>query len=437
VFLLYDVLATAAVGLLLLPWELLRRAVGTAGPEVLRERLGRVEVPEREAPRVHIHAVSVGEMNAAAALVSELTAVVPDVCVSLTTGNRDGLASGRALAGRHPQIDSVSLLPWDRAEPVRAWLARLRPACVLVVETEIWPNLFRQSANLGIPLAIVSGRVPARDVRRYRLARPFFRRVLACARWIGAQTPRDGERFVGIGAEPGRIEVMGNLKADAADGAEASASWNLGGRAGELVVAGSTHAPEELWLVDTFAALRRRRPDLRLVIAPRHVKRAASVARLARRKGLRAALASASSEDWEVLVVDRLGDLSAAYAVADVVVIGGTFADRGGHNPLEAAARGKPILAGPHRESFEEVFARLEAAGALASARNAAELPAELEALLNDPARRLLLGRRTAACWLEGLGVARAYALRVAEELGVTQGVESRPLPSARGARSL
>jgi 3-deoxy-D-manno-octulosonic-acid transferase len=143
------------------------------------------------------------------------------------------------------------------------------------------------------------------------------------------------------------------------------------------------------------------------------------MARLARRKGLRTALASAASEDWDVLVVDRLGDVGAAYAVADVVVIGGTFADRGGHNPLEAAARGRPILAGPHRENFEEIFARLEAAGALASARSAAELPAELKALLNDPARRLLLGRRTAACWLEGLGVARGYALRVAEQLGV------------------
>ena len=403
-----------AVALFLAPRELALRLAGQSRSGDLPERLGKGVRRGFGSPFVVIHAVSIGEMAAAGALVSELVARLPGVSIALTTGNRDGVAAGERLMARHTQIVSTSLLPWDRRAAMASWLARLRPSLVAVVETEIWPSLFRACTGLKIPIVIVNGRMPAADAARYRLARAFFRDVLRRAAWIEAQSDEDARRFIDIGADPNRVCASENLKFDSALSiAEEDAVSSAQG--GLLLVAGSTHAPEEDLLLDVFAELRGRYPKLRLVLAPRHVSRSSGVAQRARRRGLRAALDSEEPFDTDVLVVGRVGRLSAFYAVADIAVIGGTFADRGGHNPIEAAARGLSAIAGPSRRNFREIFSGLEAAGGLVSADSPERLNIELSRLLDDDARRKKIGTAALRYCRARQGTARACARRIAD----------------------
>jgi 3-deoxy-D-manno-octulosonic-acid transferase len=426
-FLLYDLLVAAAVALVLVPWELARRLARRTGPEVLRQRLGN-GVPETgPGVRVLVHAVSVGEMAAAGALVSELARRIPDVSILLTTGNGDGLAAAERLRARHPEIRSVSLIPWDRRRGMRRWLRRVRPAFATVVETEIWPNLFRACADLSIPLSIVNGRMPPREAGRYRLAHPFFRKVLRTLEWIEAQTEADRRRFIEIGAVPDRVTAGGNLKFDAA-AAEPAAEM---AREESLVVAGSTHAPEERILIDALRTLRGRNPSARLALAPRQVSRARRIARWARTAGFEVAFGSDRSDAWDVLVVDRLGDLAPLYARGSIAVIGGTFAARGGQNPLEAAGRACAIVAGPSRDNFAEIFAGLDADRAIASA-DVARVSIVLESLLADPDRRREMGRRAREFRLAGRGAAGRCAQRIASELPVAASRDDRVRPGAR-----
>lgn len=418
VFFVYDLLVAAAVALVLVPWELARRLARRTGPDVLRERLGN-GVPEA-APgvRVLVHAVSVGEMAAAGALVSELTRRIPGVSILMTTGNGDGLAAAERLRASQPAIGSVSLIPWDRRRAMRRWLRRIRPAFAVVVETEIWPNLFRACAELSIPLSIVNGRMPPREASRYRLARPFFREVLGTLAWIEAQTEADRRRFIEIGAFPDGVAAGGNLKFDAASAEPAPEGLD---RDEFLIVAGSTHAPEERILIDALRRLRGRNPPARLALAPRQVSRARRIARWARAAGFDVALGSDRSDAWDILVVDRIGDLAPLYARGSIAVIGGTLAARGGQSPLEAAGRACAIVAGPSRNNFAEIFAGLDAAHAIASA-DRVSLPAVLESLLADPERRREMGRRARESWLAGRGAAGRCAEKIASAIAPAAG---------------
>jgi 3-deoxy-D-manno-octulosonic-acid transferase len=408
----YDLLTRMAVAGVLVPAELVLRWLGRAAPGDLAERLGRVVVPPRRhgCRRLVVHAVSVGEMRAAAALVRALVAADPAVEVILSAGNRDGRAAARRFAAGCAPVRAVLLLPWDRRAAMRRWLAALRPDAVAVVETEIWPCLFATCRRLGVPLALVSGRLAPRDVPRYRLARPFFRHVLGCAEWIGVQGEADRRRFLRIGAAPESLRVLGDLKrspevvvdpgrAVSGGGWEASAAGPV---APPLLVAGSTHAPEERWLLWALAALRRQGGTSRLLLAPRRPGRAAAVCRLARRQGLHSHRTSAGPADgWDVLVLDELGMLAPLYGAGTLAFVGGTLARRGGHTPLEAAAQGLPLLAGPHTAHIAELAGELEGAGALWRLRDRHDLVAAWWVLLSDPERR----RRMAAA---ALGVAAA-----------------------------
>ena len=415
-FLLYDLLVGATVALLLVPWELARRLAKRSGPDVLRQRLGESFPDDGPGPRILIHAVSVGEMAGAGSLACALAARIPNASIQLATGNRDGLAAAERLRERQPAIRSVSLIPWDRRAAMRRWLRRSRPDFVAVVETEIWPNLFRACAELSVPIAIVNGRMPPREAGRYRLAGPFFRRILDRAAWIEAQTEDDRRRFVAIGADPARVTVGGNLKFDAEPGETAPKESD---RDEQLVVGGSTHAPEERLLLEALRTLRARHPSMRLALAPRRISRARDVARRARAGGFRAAHDSDGAGAWDVLVVERIGGLAPLYARAGIAVVGGTFADRGGQSPLEAARSACAIVAGPSRGNFAEVFAGLEGAGAVEST-DGDRLGACLASLLGDRERRRELGRRAREFSLSGRGAAARCADRIASSIAAT-----------------
>ena len=412
----YSVLIEIVVWLVLVPVVWMRSLVAGAGSSELRERLGHGRAcngrNEAGPGPVLIHAVSLGEMRAAAPLVDVLAAEARRVL--LTTGTAAGLDAARRLAREQPAIERVAYLPWDRPA-VHAWLGRIAPSAVVVMETEIWPNLFRACADLRVPLFIANGRIRPRDVARYRLLRPFFSGVLECATWIGVQSPAERDRFLAIGAPAARVEVAGNLKFDAALAAGPEPSVRARGVTERpLVVAGSTHGPEERWLLDCARLLEGEGRPIRLVLAPRDIARAGRIARLARSRELRTRLWSEPSADtWQVLVLDRYATLRACYADADVVVIGGTFAPVGGHNILEPAALARPIVVGPHTEEIAPLVQPFADAGALLQISGtdpARALTDACRALLADRALARTMGEKAAVVCRAGAGSAARHA---------------------------
>ena len=427
-FLLYRFLVGVAVWLALAPAELVAMALGRSSMPRLGQRLGRAgQRPGGQRPgRTIVHAVSAGEMVAAEALLAHWSR--PLSSVILTTSTNDGLAVAEGIRGRRAEIEDVLLLPWDRPGAMRRWLRDLDPEIVVVVETEIWPGLFAACRELSLPLAVVNGRIYPRDLRRYRLLPRFFRTVLSAASWIGTQDETERRRFIDIGAPADRVEAVGQLKYDAIAtdgfgqrGDVVTLAAALKGT-GRLVVAASTHWPEEALLLDALADLRgSNAADLRLVLAPRDPRRARGLRRLTRARGFRPVLASelrkgSSVASWDVLILNRMGDLGAVLEHADIVVLGGTFAPVGGHNPIEAAARGQAIVTGPHTFHFAAVIEALARERAIWSLDSGRHLSSCLAGLLDDKERRDRLGQRARAVVEARRGTAALYA-RTLDEL--------------------
>jgi 3-deoxy-D-manno-octulosonic-acid transferase len=341
--------------------------------------------------------------------------------VVLSTGNAAGRKAAELLLEREPAVEAVTLLPWDRPRAVGRWLEALAPDAVVVVETELWPGLFFACHRRRIPLLVASGRIYPRDVARYRAVRRFFRSVLECPAAIGVQSEAERERFLAIGAPASRLVVGGDLKLDALP-AEPSAPPRIpAGR--PLLVAGSTHPGEERLLLDVFSHLRGAFPGLALVLAPRHPDRAGEVARLATSAGLRTAFHSAghaAAAGAEIVVVDEIGPLASLYRAADVAIVGGSFVPRGGHNPLEAAAHGRPVVIGPCVEHVGGAVALLEAARAIERLETAdgAALEAALRSLLSNDERRLEMGAAARSAIAAARGSSDRYVGMVRELLG-------------------
>ncbi len=421
-FAIYDAAVAFAVATLLVPIELTKMARGRSRRQWLRERLGRRgDRPVEPHPHFLIHAVSVGEVHAAGALVSALIEEDARITVTLTTGNIEGRRAAGLLQQRIPEITSVSFLPWDHRVALRGWLRRIRPDATIIVETEIWPNLIRTASELSIPVLIVNGRVYPRDVPKYRLARGFFSSVLALVEWIGVQSEQERMAFEGIDAPADRIHVVGNLKHDSAPSVVLGTPWRtalerLQGT--PLIVAGSTHDPEEGWLIDALLSVRKKTPAARMILAPRHPRRARRVRRQAEAAGLSVVAWSDDHEaagGWDALVIDRVGLLSALYRWADIAVIGGSFADHGGHNPMEAAAFGRAILMGPFHDHFRDVVAGLDQGDGIHLLGTREDIPRLMSSalidLVGDPVKRDSMGRRARVFAESQRGVGRAYAV--------------------------
>ncbi len=386
-------------------------------PDERLERLGTGPAPCGPG-RLLLHAVSAGEMVAASALVEALARLAPERRVLLTTGTRDGRAVAERVRASSPNVDAFACLPWDRPAVVRRWLERLEPAAVVTVEAELWPGLFLGARALGVPVAVAGGRLRPGEARRYALGRAAFRPVVASASWIGARTEADRARFLAIGAEPSRVEVVGDLKVDApAPRAAFPPGWDDVLASGPpLLVAGSTHAPEEEVLLDAFLRLRAERRDVRLALAPRHVSRAVEMEGLARAAGLETRRLSGPPGGFAVLVVDLFGHLDALLARAAVAFVGGTLARVGGHSPVGAAEAGVPLLAGPSVDGVRDLVEALRAAGGLRTVEGespAEALAAEVATLLSDEDGR----RRRGAAARGALAPFRGAATRTAERL--------------------
>jgi 3-deoxy-D-manno-octulosonic-acid transferase len=370
----------------------------------LRQRLGYLPIAFNVdgEPSIWIHAVSVGETLTARALIADLRARYPRLRLYLSTTT----IAGQQVAKKNlQQVDGVFYFPFDWTFTVRRTLDIVRPRMFVMMETEIWPNLLRECRARGIKTAVINGRISARSFPRYRLVRPLFQRVLADIDRFCMQGDESARRVIELGADPKRVTVTGSLKFDSLPLPAALSH----GRSREpvlryfrvspsrvVLVAGSTMKPEDAAVLRAFARIRSIAPGSLLVIAPRQKERFAEVERLAREEGFTVARRSDLPIDGEprvdVVVLDTFGELAQIYQIATLVFVGGSLADYGGHNILEPAVFGKPIVFGPHMHNFREIAEAFLAHRAGLQVHSERELEEELRNLVADPVRRAGLG---------------------------------------------
>jgi len=359
-YLIYNLLSWP-VALLLSPW-LAYRALRGRLPG-LGQRLGLIlpKMAPSSEPVIWLHAVSLGEVKAAVPLLEQLRGRYPQLRVVMTASTRTGWQAAREVL--RPD-ETVLFPPFDLAWICRRFLRRLRPQAVLVMETELWPNLFREVKRFGVPLLLVNGRISDRAFPRYKASRFFWRRVLAQPDAVLAQSKTDAERFLALGADPARVTVAGNLKyairpPQAAILPQLRAVADQAA-AGPILVAGSTMPGEEKFLLAAFRELAREFPRLWMILAPRHPERFEAVAEEVRASGIpllrRSQLDSKAMPQLPgVLLLDTTGELGSVYELATVAFVGGTLVPTGGHNILEPACFAKPIVIGASMTNFQEI----------------------------------------------------------------------------------
>jgi 3-deoxy-D-manno-octulosonic-acid transferase len=428
-------LAVVVLALALSPWFAYqairyRKYVGS-----LAERMGYLPVSfNLDADEsIWIHAVSVGEALTARALIADLRARYPGLRIFLSTTTLTGQQIART---RLQDLDAVFFFPFDLPPFVNRTLALVRPRLFIMMETEIWPNLLRACRRKGVKTMLVNGRISSRSYPRYRLARGFFRTVLADVDRFCMQSEESARRIIDIGADPPRVDVTGSLKFESLESPAAA----LGRGAGRVLrffrlpasrpvfMAASTLKGEEGAVLTAFAALRRAQPSALLIIAPRKPERFDEAEALARAEGLRVVRRTELAIDAEpradVVVLDTIGELAHLLQVATVVFVGGSLVDQGGHNILEPAVHGKPIVFGPHMQNFAEIAGTFVRSQAAVQVGSAGELAQVVVRLFADPVERARLGAAARAL-VEANRGAKARTLAAIDDL--------LPPPAGRG----
>lgn len=391
-------------------------------PRVLRD------LPEGDR-RIWIHAVSVGETLAAVPLVKRLLREFPEYRLVFSTTTVTG--QNTALE-RLPKTVPAFYFPLDFPWAVGNFLNRIRPELVLILETELWPNLFWEAERRDIPVVLVNGRISERSLHRYEKIRFFMRRVLPFGSRFLMQTQADADRIQFLGVPPGKVGVTGNIKFDGWDESipenlDLEVRREFGIRNGERVLlAGSTHPGEEEMVLDSYRCLKDRFDPLRLILAPRRNERGPLVEQLVRERGfpvvlrshIKAADVPAPSPGNPVIVLDTIGELKRLYGIADAVFVGGSLTFRGGHNILEPAMYKKCALFGPHMQNFKAIAEEFLSRRAGVEVRSGAELTSAIEDLLSDPQKAGEMGIRANRCLMENRGALDKTVFHVREMLG-------------------
>jgi len=376
-------------------WQMLLRGKYRRG---IGERFGGAAPWQGAAAPLWLHAVSVGEVMAAAPLARLLATRHPDVPLLASTTTE----TGRAVAEQRIPAVRFVFFPFDFGWSVRRAVRALRPRAVLLIETELWPNFLAACAAKGIPAVVVNGRISPRSFPRYRLIRSWLRPVLGHVRLFCMQSAADAERILALGAPAERVVVTGNLKYDLPALDEAVDRDAL--RAGlalpadrRLVVAGSIHRGEDEAVIEAYKAAASSRRDLCLLLAPRHPERLEEVEQAATRAGVacvrRSRVPGEAPRPGGAILLDTMGELARLYAVASVVFIGGSLIPHGGQNILEPAAYGRPVLHGPHMGNFSEMRDLFRTARAAIEVVDGRSLSEALQALLDDPAAADRMGQ--------------------------------------------
>ncbi len=390
-----------AAAYLLLPLFVLYWLWRAASKPVYRDHLSQrfgFNYPEFSRSSIWIHAVSVGEVQASIPLVKSLLNEFPERDVIVSTVTPTGAERVRTLfAGKVHHC----YIPYESPGAVRRFFDAVKPSLALIMETELWPNLFHECEERNVPLVLVSARISVKSVSRYQFLLPLFRKALSHGIIIAAQTQADEERFLSLGAEPQRTSVMGNIKFDVdcpvnlrADGA-ALRKKSFGDR--PVWVAGSTHEGEEEIILQAHQILMQSLPDALLVLVPRHPERFSVVRGLLDKHGLRVSERSTNqicSAESQVFLGDTMGELLLFYAASDVAFVGGSLVPIGGHNMLEPAMLGLPIITGPHVFNAQDIADLFIDDGAAVLVDNAVELAETVCNLLTNSAERTAIGGR-------------------------------------------
>lgn len=374
------------------PGKLVRQRFGFLSPELVSRWRGK--------PCLWIHAVSVGEVLAAEKLTELILERRPELHVVLTTVTPTGQKMAQCWAGERV---SVLYFPLDFRFAVSRFFEALRPVALLLMETEIWPNVIQEARRRGIPVLVINGRLSEGSSQGFRRFSVIFKPLLRSIDLFLVQTKKDQERLVALGVDSSKVQVTGNMKLDAFDlnGQAETNRETLREKWGFLssdlvVIGGSTHAGEEEIIFRVLRRLKEKNLSAKLLLAPRHIERSRKILEGAKRHGFQAALASEREKfsSFEILILDQLGELRKLYAFADAVVMGGSFVRHGGQNPVEPALLSRPIIHGPWVFNFHEIYQRLEEEGGSLRVSGEEELFFVLKRLLASDRERDHLGKR-------------------------------------------
>jgi 3-deoxy-D-manno-octulosonic-acid transferase len=359
------------------------------------ERLGFIPYLPGE-HSIWIHAVSMGEMIAAKPLIVALREKYPDQMLVITTTT----VSGSLMASQ--LVDEKTFhyyLPYDTSGAINRFLNRTKPIQAIIMETELWPNLLHFVAKRNIPILLANARLSEISMKSYLKITALVRPMLAHITCIAAQTQQDADRFMQLGAKPAQIHILGNIKFDVPlplalieKGKALRQSWDANR---PTVIAASTHPGEEDIVLEAFAQLLKKQPDTLLILVPRHAERANDIADLCQKKALSIVRRTQNQPclpQTNVFLGDTMGELFLYYAAADVAFVGGSLVRIGGHNLLEPAALGLPVITGPYVFNFTEIFNQLHRAGATLNVLNSSDLYQAWAELINDPQYRKKIG---------------------------------------------
>ncbi len=407
-FILYD-LIFIIFALIYLPVFLLRNKLHKG----FTQRLGFLPPELKLKQPIWIHAVSVGEAKTAELLVKQLRIIYPKKQFALSTTTPTGNKIARNFSGEN---DFVFYLPLDISFVTKKVIRLINPCFCIIMETEVWPNLITQLYAAGIPSVVVNARISDNSFLGYRLIKPLLKPILNKMRFFCVQTAQDAQRLRALGLSNDKLKITGNMKYDIAALVDSKADYissrlRLGlEEAAQLVVAGSTHPQEEEIILGAYKQVMGSSPNARLLIAPRHPERAREVAKLAARIGFEVTFISKLTSGSEsksqdpIFILDTIGELLSFYAIADVVFVGGSLVNNGGHNILEPALFEKPILFGPHMSNFKqmsELFLNNSAAIMVAGGQ---ELSANIQSLLNNSSGISSIGKKARQLVLDNQG---------------------------------
>jgi 3-deoxy-D-manno-octulosonic-acid transferase len=390
-----------------LPFLLLRLWLRSRKAPAYGQRVGErfaLGLPPLQPGGLWVHAVSVGESIAAAPMIRELLQRYPQLPLTVTCMTPTGSERIRALFADEPRVQHC-YLPYDLPWAAARFLDRLRPRLAVIMETELWPNFIHQCARRSIPVVLANARLSERSARGYARFAGLTRPMLGEMSWIAVQSEAEAERFRRLGALPERVQVTGSIKFDLSiepalldRATELRRQWQLETR--PVWIAASTHDGEDAILLDAHRQLLARHPTALLILVPRHPERFDAVFELCRQQPLQTVRRSADAAvdgQTQVLLGDTMGELLFLYALADIAFVGGSLVPNGGHNLLEPAALGKPVLSGTHLFNFLEIAALLRTAGALLEVDDAGAVVQAVERLIEHPdqARRMSAAGQT------------------------------------------
>jgi 3-deoxy-D-manno-octulosonic-acid transferase len=420
-YLLYSLIYTIAI-IFLLPFEYFKRPKDIR-KRWLREKFGFYEFNLEITPPypplgkggnvgvIWVHAVSVGEVMAALPMLKSLKKRYPSRGIILSTITDTGQKVAREGA---PEDTIIVYLPFDIASILNTVLKRIKPEILIVIETELWPNLFRVFKENGIPVILFNGRISEGSFKGYRKVSFFMERVLSYVDFFGMQSEEYAKRIRSLGANKSRVKTLGSFKFDTRPPSQIP-EWTKKIK-GPVIIAGSTYEREEEFLTSVYLELKKDFPDLNLIIAPRHPERFKGVEDMLSSKGIsfikRSAFSTRHSKlseatDWQtikgmIILLDTIGELSAVYGIADIAIIGKSFKGYGGQNPLEPAYWEKPILCGPHMENFPVIKDFYNAGAALEV--NEEGLYAKLKELLRFPEKAKEIGSKAQELYRRNAG---------------------------------